>query len=211
MRRHPFIVRLLVTAFTMAIVPPPAGAHPHAWIDVKTTVILSRESSVTAIREEWNFDPSYTKYLLQDTKGTWKPLKEFTETAMHNLAQYGYFMELHAGGARLVLGQPVEAESKLSNGSLVMRFTVPLANSADIAKSEMVFSVYDPTYWIEFAHVKDHPISFEGPGAETCSARIKQAKPSAQALSQAQAMDRNAPVNRSLGKMFAEAVSIHCD
>jgi ABC-type uncharacterized transport system substrate-binding protein len=210
MRRHSPIVRLLVTAFATAILPQSAGAHPHAWIEVRTTVILSRESTVTAIREEWSFDRIYTKDLLQDTRGAWKPLKQFTETAMHNLAQYGYFMELHEGGARLVLGQPVEAESKLDNGSLVMRFTVPLANPADVARSEMAFSVYDPTYYIEFAHVKDHPISFQGPGAEACTARIKQAEPSAQALSQAQAMDRNAPVNTSLGKLFAEAVLIHC-
>jgi ABC-type uncharacterized transport system substrate-binding protein len=210
MRRPTFIVRLLVAALTTTIVPPTAGAHPHAWINVKTTVILSHESTVRAIREEWSFDRTYTKDLLRDTKGTLKPLKEFTETAMHNLGRYGYFMEVHAGGARLAFGQAVDAESQLSNGSLVMRFTVPLVDSADIAESEIALSVYDPTYYIEFAHVKDHPISFEGPGAEACSALIKQAKPSAQALSQAQAMDRNAPVDRSLGKMFAEAVTIHC-
>ena len=203
-------VCLVVGASTALMTAPPADAHPHAWIDVTTTVILSGPSRVRAIREEWKFDRDYTKALLQDAKGNWKPLREFTETSMRNLAAYGYFVELHAGDSPIALGDAVDADSTLSNDSLVMRFTVPLATPVDIAQSDMTLSVYDPTYYIEFSHVKDHPISFEGAGAEACSDRIKQAKPSVEALRQAQAMDRNAPVNRALGKMFAETVSIHC-
>lgn len=41
-------------------------------------------------------------------------------------------------------------------------------------------------------------------------ARITPAHPPADALSQAKAMDRNAAINTSLGKMFAETVSIRC-
>jgi ABC-type uncharacterized transport system substrate-binding protein len=204
------VARLLIPAMTVGIAPSPADAHPHAWIDVRTTVILSEHATVSAIREEWRFDKLYTNYLLKDDKGQWKPLEEFTVTSMHHLKPYGYFMEMHANGARLTLGETSQAQSQLSGDSLVMHFTVSVATPVDISKAQMTFSVYDPTYYIAFAHVKDHPIAFEGPDATACSAHIKQATPSIEVLRQAQAMDRNATVNNSLGKMFAETVAIHC-
>jgi ABC-type uncharacterized transport system substrate-binding protein len=203
-------VRLCVAAWMVAICLPTASAHPHAWIDVKTTIILSNPGIVSAIREDWSFDRDYTNVLLRGPKGQRKPLTEFTQTAMHNLAPYSYFLELHAGGARLSLGQASDGDSKITNDSLEMHFTVSLARPVDISRSEMTLSVYDPTYYIDFEHVKSHPLSFEGPGADACVARITPAHPPAEALSQAKAMDRNAAINTSLGKMFAETVSIRC-
>ena len=203
-------IRVWVAAWMFAICLPTASAHPHAWIDVKTTIILSNPGMVSAIREDWSFDRDYTNVLLRGPNGQRKPLKEFTQVAMHHLATYSYFLELHAGETRLSLGQPSDGDSKITNDSLEMHFTVPLANPVDISKSEMNLSVYDPTYYIDFEHVKSHPVSFEGAGAEACVARIAPAHPPAEALSQAKAMDRNAPINKSLGKMFAETVSIHC-
>jgi len=194
----------------MAIVSAPVSAHPHAWIDVKTTLILTGRATVTAVREQWSFDASYSNTLLKDGNGKWKPLKPFVQTAMRNLAPYGYFMELHARGARLAIGRAGGAEGEVRNGSLIMRFTVSLSKPIDISHSDLSFSVYDPSYFIAFEHVKDHPIAFEGPGVDACTARIRQAKPSFEALSQAQAMDRNAPVNPELGRLFAETVLIHC-
>ena len=194
----------------MAIVAAPVSAHPHAWIDVKTTLILSGRATVRAVREQWIFDPSYSETLLKDGNGKWKPVKAFIQTAMQNLASYGYFIELRARGARLAIGPAGEAGGEIRDGSLIMRFTVSLSKPVDISHSELTFSVYDPTYFIAFEHVKDQPIAFEGPGADTCAARIQQAKPSLETLRQAQAMDRNAPVNPELGKLFAETVSIHC-
>ncbi|MGO9851367.1 MAG: DUF1007 family protein [Steroidobacteraceae bacterium] len=202
--------RLCVAAWMVAICLPTASAHPHAWIDVRTTIILSNPRTVGAIREDWSFDRDYTNFLLRDPKGQRKPLTEFTQTAMHNLAPYGYFLELRAGGARLSLEQATDGNSKISNDSLDMDFTVSLARPVDISRSEMTLSVYDPTYYIDFEHVKSHPITFEGPGAEACVAHITPAHPPPEALSQAKAMDRNASINRSLGKMFAETVSIRC-
>jgi ABC-type uncharacterized transport system substrate-binding protein len=203
-------VSLRLATWIIVIGSQAASAHPHAWIDVRTTLILSGASTVSAIREEWTFDRDYTKYVLHDSQGQETPLPQFTRSAMQRLASYGYFMELRAGGTRLSLGQATGAASRISNGSLLMHFTVALARPINLSTSPIIFSVYDPTYYIAFAHVKDHSISFEGTDVAACSARIKSATPSAQALSQAQAMDRNAPINTSLGKMFAETVSVHC-
>lgn len=202
--------RSCVAAAIVASCVPTASAHPHAWIDVKTTIILSNAGTVSAIHEDWRFDRDYTNVLLRDAKGQRKTLTEFTQTAMHNLAAYGYFLELHADGARLSVRQAGDGESKISQDLLDMHFTVSLARPVDISRSEMTLSVYDPTYYIDFEHVRSHPISFEGPGAEACFARVTPAHPPAEALSQAKAMDRNAPINRSLGRMFAEKVSIRC-
>jgi len=201
---------LRIATWMIVIGSQAASAHPHAWIDVRTTLILSNASTVRAIREEWSFDRDYTNYVLHDSKGRVTSLPEFTRSAMQHLAPYGYFIELRGGGTRLSLGQVTGAESSISNGSLLMHFTVALARPVNLSTSSMTFSVYDPTYYIAFAHVKDHPVSFEGADAAACSARIQSATPSPQALSQAQAMDRNAPINASLGRMFAETVSVRC-
>lgn len=59
--------RLCVAACMVAICLPTASAHPHAWIDVKTTIILSNPGMVSALREDWSFDRDYTNVLLRAT------------------------------------------------------------------------------------------------------------------------------------------------
>jgi len=196
-------------AVLIAAIPLTAAAHPHAWIDAQTTLLLSAPSTLSAIREEWRFDRDYTAYLLRDSKGELKPLENFTQSSMRNLAAYHYFIDFYAHGAPVTLGAVKAAESSLVNGSLRMRFTIALATPIDIS-AEISLSVYDPTYYIDFQHVQDHEVLFEGPRAEACSYRVQRAQPSAQALRQAQAMDRSAPVNPSLGKLFAEVMYVHC-
>jgi len=202
--------RLSVAALVLGSFTSVASAHPHAWIDVKTTVILSAPSTVSAIREEWTFDKVYTSTLLKDASGKWKPLKEFVQTAMRHLEPYGYFVELHARGVRLAVRAPLDAEGEVRNDTLILRFTAPMALPLDISQSGLMLAVYDPTYYVDFEHTKNHPPLFEGPGAQGCLAHIKQATPSVQALSQAAAMDRNAPANPTLGRLFAQTVSIRC-
>ena len=200
----------LFAAFIIGSITSSACAHPHAWIDVRTTVVLSAPATISAIREEWTFDKLYTNTVLTDSSGKSKPLDEFTQSAMRHLGPYHYFLELRSGGGQPAVGEAVDAKGEVRNGSLILRFTAPLAMPLDISKSALTLAVYDPTYYIDFEHVKSHPILFEGPGAQGCVAGIKQATPSIQAQGQAAAMDRGAPANPTLGRLFAQFVSIHC-
>jgi len=188
----------------------PSSAHPHAWIEVKTTFVLNDRYQVGSVKQEWRFDEMYTSFLMQNTTGEWKSPSEFTSTALRNLAEFGYFTEVYIGGHKAKLAGATAGTSEVKEGRLVMRFEVMMENPRAIDGQGLSFSVYDPTFYIEVTHAKEYPIAFEGPGSGGCYGKISLPKPSVQMLSLARSMDRNAAPNTSLGKAFAEIVNIRC-
>jgi len=90
----------------------PAVAHPHAWISVRTTIMLDSTDRVIAIREHWLFDKAYSAYALADFSPHKKDV--FTEADLlplakeniANLKEYGYFTVFEdMRGASVKLGE----------------------------------------------------------------------------------------------------------
>ena len=46
----------------IAIGSSTAQAHPHVWIDLTGTVVLDDAGRITAIEQQWLFDPLYTVF-----------------------------------------------------------------------------------------------------------------------------------------------------
>ena len=47
-----------------------ANAHPHAWIDLRSTVVLNEAGQAVALEQEWLFDDFYTAVASQATGST---------------------------------------------------------------------------------------------------------------------------------------------
>lgn len=74
-----------------------AVAHPHAWISVRTSVIVNDKGEAVALREHWLFDKMYTAYAVHDfnpnKNGKFGPkdILLLAQENVSNLKEYGYF------------------------------------------------------------------------------------------------------------------------
>lgn len=85
-----------------------AQAHPHAWISVKTTIIVDEKDEAVAIREHWLFDKTYSAYAAKDYdphkngKFTDEDLLPLAQENLSNLKEYNYFTVFENGSGKAV-------------------------------------------------------------------------------------------------------------
>jgi ABC-type uncharacterized transport system substrate-binding protein len=190
-----------------------ALAHPHAWIDLRTRVIMN-EGRVAALELDWLFDDFYTAFVAEEFVKQDRPPSEFlpevANTYLNNLAEYGYFTDVRLDGERLPLGEPTGAESGLRDKRLWLRFEVPLVEPVDPNSGRLTVAVYDPTYYIEIVYLEGEFVAFSGPGADACFGRVIPPNPSFEAIALASALDRTQSGGDGLGELFAETVVVEC-
>ncbi len=205
---------LLALMVCFAAGSSPARAHPHAWIDLRSTVVLDAAGRVTAIEQQWLFDQFYTVFITEELSGAAgtraEALTALTRSNLQNLRAHNYFTEVRVAGAKVALGTVSEFEGELREGRLWMRFVVPLATPVDPTERALAFAVFDPTSCIEILHLQGDVVSFRGVKADDRSGRIVPLNPTTEAVLLAQAMDRNATPDATLGSIFAERVEVRC-
>ena len=187
----------------------PAAAHPHVWIDLRGTVVLDAKGHITAIEQEWLFDPFYTIFATEGLSVE-EALTSLARENLKNLQPHGYFTEVRADGAKAPLGTVSVFESELRGGRLWMRFMVPLVTAIDPIKQALTYAIFDPTYYIEILHLEDDVVAFRGADTAGCSGLIIPPTPTMDAVMLARAMDRDAEPDTALGGIFAERVEISC-
>ncbi|MGO1120416.1 DUF1007 family protein [Rhodovibrionaceae bacterium A322] len=203
---------LLVSVF--ATLAQPVKAHPHAWIDLRSTVILNDAGEVVGIEQQWLFDQFYTLFVTEgvdsDPVRQKEVLTDLAKTNLQNLSAYDYFTDAWADKTPVTFQTVTDYESELRNGRLWMRFIVPFETAVDPKDVPFSFSVYDPTYYIEILHLKEDIVDFRGPVPHRCTALILPPSPDTETVMLAQAMDRDAQADDTLGAVFAEKVEVLC-
>lgn len=191
-----------------------ALAHPHAWIDLRSTVILNENGQVVGIEQQWLFDALYTLFIAEgfDSKsGSQKrAMTKLAESNLRNLRAHDYFTEVLADEKKVSLETVSEFESELRNGRLWMRFVVPFATPIDASTKRLSFAVFDPTFYIEMLHLEGDVVDFRGPSSEKCTALIVPPNPTAETVMLAQALDQDTQPDNTLGALFAEKVEVRC-
>jgi len=226
----------LKPGFTLALavlmtLATPAHAHPHAWIDVRSTVVIAPTGMVSAIEQQWVFDELYSAAVLEqmalEHPDNPRAAADFAPRVMENLAPYGYFMRVFADKRPVRLqtvtqfksGKIVDDSSDKPGGEqLLLSFTAQFAEPVDPLEKTLTFSVFDPTYFIHMSHVPDEssPVqnaAFNGvdvKGNPRCRAEIHPAKPTPEMFARALALDIAAAPQDDLGELFAETVQVQC-
>ena len=204
-------------ALVILFASSPNTAHPHAWIDLTSTVIFDESGWVTGLRLVWVFDDFYTLFVLEgfdiDGDGKVEPerLRELAATNLRNLSEYSYFTFVQSDDQPVAVGTVTDFDTLMRKGRLVLSFTVPLAEALDPAAASVSYAVYDPTYYIEVLHVGSASIVMEGQAAERCSFALIEPSPSLEAIAGAAALDRNQPVSQGLGAFFAQRIELTCN
>ncbi|MGK9168802.1 DUF1007 family protein [Inquilinus limosus] len=210
----PVRLGLLGPIVAALMLPGAAAAHPHAWIDLHSAFLLQEDGRIAAVEEQWLFDDFYTSVAFEGGSPGGGPtpeaVTELARTNLRNLEPYGYFTRIRADGKAVPLGTVTEFESALRNGRIWLRFVVPLATPVDPRARAVTLQIFDPTYYIDMRYVAEDAITLRGAAAEGCSAGIEPADPPAQAVAMAQALDRGAAADDTLGEIFAATVRVAC-
>lgn len=191
-------------------------AHPHAWIDLRSAVVLDEDAKVTGVRVHWIFDEFYTLFTLEaiDPDGDGNPEPELVrglaEENLKNLADYSYFTYAKVDGEQPDYGPVVDYDSYLEGDRLVMEFVVPLAEPVDPTAQSFSYAVYDPTYYIEIFHVDPQSFGAEGPLPSDCALVLEEPNPNPEMVSFAASLDQAETGGDGLGAFFAEQVHLRC-
>ncbi|MGE3933668.1 MAG: DUF1007 family protein, partial [Rhodospirillaceae bacterium] len=172
------------------------------------------DGRVAAIEQEWLFDDFYSAFVLDSLRKSKEDraagIQGIARENLENLKPYGYFTVVRAGGVPVPAGTVIEFASEVRQKRLWLRFVMPLAAPIDPVAQAMTYSVFDPTYFIEMVHAERGGVRFAGAGADRCSARIDQPRPTPEQIAGAAALDRGARADDSLGQVFAETVVVTC-
>lgn len=205
---------MIFTFFVMQF-PKASQAHPHAWIDLETTVIFNEDSQVSGLKLRWTFDALYTGFALsgvsRDSEGRMDKtfIQELAKENLSNLEEYSYFTSMDVAGKRQRFDTVTEFLTDIDEGRLWLDFTLPLREPAE--PKDITYSVYDPSYYIEILH-KDPLIGFAGnPSAEeNCSYSILNPEPTEELISRMADLDKTETAGDGIGQFFAEKVSVTC-
>jgi ABC-type uncharacterized transport system substrate-binding protein len=198
----------------MTVASLPAAAHPHAWIDLHSEVMLGDHGDMEGVRLYWVFDEWYTTYIASEFAKSDTLSEEFLTSLaaqnLANLAEYDYFTKVLVDGEQASVAKVTKFDTGLLNERLWLRFEVPLVDPVDPRKRKVSYKVYDPTYYIEILHVEDNPVTFKGKGAEQCSAKVVDANPTFESVALASALDVTQTGGDNLGELFAQTVEVSC-
>ena len=193
-----------------------ATAHPHAWIDLRVSLLFDDGGQLHALRQEWAFDPTYSHLLLEDMDAS-EPgldmdtaLRKMAVRMLENLREYDYFTEIRRNERQLDTAEARDGELLWRQRRLHLSFELPVEPVRPDRAQPLQYRVYDPSYWIEILHDPGDVIHIEG--ARGCEARLERARPEGWLVAYAATLNRDqrAPIE-DLGRSFAEEVSIQCD
>ena len=199
------------------LTPALAWAHPHVWIDMRSSVNFNDKGAVDAIGVAWTFDEFYSQFatdgLDKNKNGTLDPaeLQDLADTYAKNLREYQYFTFIQADGKAAQTGVPTNAKAVFNKGRLTFAFRLPLKAIVDPAAIKLTYSSFDPTYYIDIAPVATNAVVFTGPAPKGCSfamRKVDTTKPGA--LNLAQSVKMTTPVNDVLNATNATIVDITC-
>ena len=188
----------------------PVTAHPHAWIDLRTSVVLDPKGRVIAIEQEWLLDPLYSTLVIEDLGTDAEALRTHGAEMLGRLREHGYFTELRVDGEIQSPGTVEDFSTELRANRYWIRFVVPLASPMDPVASKLSYAVFDPTYYIEILHLEEDVIEILGTEPGRCVARLEPPKPTTDAIMRARSLAVDTTPDNSLGALFAERVEVGC-
>lgn len=214
-------IRGALALMVLAMLSGPALAHPHVWVTMTSSVLLSEEGLIEGVRLNWTFDDAYAQLALEgldlDGDGDYSAaeLAPLTRDNIASLGDYGYFTFMRGNGSERPIGRARDEDQVWKDGKLTMSFTVSLVEPIDPRREAFELKIYDPEFFIAFDYAEAEPVSFSGSMPATCRLDVAPVPTDAE-LDQTRTMlaskgkDWKPAENMEFGSMFAQAVSIPC-
>jgi ABC-type uncharacterized transport system substrate-binding protein len=209
---------LLTVVFWWA---PPALAHPHAWIEMKSDVVFDESGRVTALNIEWKFDADYSAMATDglDANGdgfySAGELQPLARENIEALKEYGYFVYAKADGRQVPYGEITDYGQVYNDGILEMHFVLPLAEPVDPRKAVFTYQMYDPTFYIAMDYKDERSVTSIGAMPAGCRVHLKPTPSDEQTEATRQMLAGKdqywtPPDGEDFGSLFAQPVAVEC-
>lgn len=191
-----------------------AAAHPHMWVDLESRVMLNEEGRATAIKQVWLFDDFFSTAVIEDAglhpDGVDAGIQEEIDRIVTTLKPYNYFTLIKHGNRTLPLMFVGDVTWEVIQNRIQMTFTVRIDDYIAIETRNFSYAIFDPTYYVEMAHLEGATIKIEGEATDNCNSWIEQPNPSSDAVALSQSTTLDSDPDETIGRLFAETVHVNC-
>ncbi len=163
-----------VLAGLAALLPLPALAHPHIFVDAKAAITFNDAGQVVSIHNTWTFDKAYSAWSVQgldtnkDGVVTREELQPLADDNMNGLAEYEYYTFAGEGNdPNLPFSHGSNPTIDEVDGQTTLNFDVALAQPYSIRKS-LELSINDPEYYVAISFKDASAVSLIN-APKTCS------------------------------------------
>ncbi len=220
MRRYTsFLLPLYVAFVSFACAIVPAAAHPHVWVEARSTLVYNSENKPVAIQHAWTFDEAFSAFATdgldtnKDGMFSREELADLATTNVTSLAEFGFFTFIQSGGKDFSVAQPRDYWLDYDGKALTLHFTLDIARTFDAATPPLTLEVYDPTYFVAFAWKGTDAVTLKD-APQACIAKIDAPPANTTGQEQAQALSEeffdNLTGEEQVGAQFSNVVAVGC-
>lgn len=190
-------------------------AHPHSFIDMKTTFV-AEDQRLIGLKMLWVMDEITSADLLYDANNAkcdsvvWKKL---AAEVMANVLGQHYFTDVYRNGKPVkYLNLPTEYHLSQRGNQAVLEFVLPLAEPQVLVGKPFIISTYDPTYFVDMTYKGQAALHLPPNMAQQCKLSLVTPKPNASLQAYALSLDKNDSPGEdvALGQQFAQRVTLQC-
>lgn len=158
-----------------------AFAHPHIWIDARTSISFNDDGAIIAITHDWLFDEAFSSWSIQglDTDGDGEiSAAEFEELALENasgLAEYEYYTFAGDAGRDVAFSALPNTQMTYDGSRTTLRLSL-VPDQPIVVGPLFELEVTDPEYYVAFTFLTDGGVTLIN-APETCSAEVNEPRP----------------------------------
>lgn len=189
-------------------------AHPHSWVDMKTTV-LGEGTKISGFSMEWTFDAMTTAYML-DGEDMSDPvreqtLKQLAMSVIDNMLYEHYFTYFFEADEPIRYKEVLDAHFTHHRGKLTLHFKLPLTRVKDTLGKSLKLMIFEPSYYVDMSWKKKSAIQLSANLEQQCSVELVEPSPTSEQMAYALSLPADADPDNTLGQLFTQHTYIRCE
>ncbi len=183
MAKHPRLADLcLAAAFIFGISVSSVGAHPHVWVDMRSTIVFNDDGALAGVYHRWTFDEFFSAYASQglETDGdgvlSREELQPLAEVNVESLHEFDFFTFLDLDGERGQFVNPEDYWLEHDGRQLTLHFVLPLAEPLMMDARNVSIEVFDPSFFVDFTPAETEAAALYN-APDYCRMEVEEAEP----------------------------------
>lgn len=167
------VYRCLMVATILAVTAGAAQAHPHVWINAFAELDY-RDGGIRGIRVVWSFDDFFSSMLLQDfdkdRDGRFDAdeIDGIAVQSLGSLKEFGYFTYIRLNGEAFNYSAVDDFSAHVQDEIVTYAFTVTLPDRIDPRRDEVVFAMFDSSFYVALILDQHDPVRVRGDWPVDC-------------------------------------------